>query len=104
MKPNVRLAGRVRTLAHIQGEARTDVRLPEVLGQVERTMSYQFVRMQHDGRVASITPHKLFDTMEQAKAAAPDLLASRKGGGRIVLMQAMEVAITSSDVRYEAFK
>ena len=104
MKPNVRLAGRVRTLAHIQGETSTDVRLPEMLGQVEGTVSYQFVRMQHDGRVASSTPHQLCDTIEQAKAAAPDLLASRKGGGRIVLMQAMEVAITSYNVRYEAFK
>lgn len=67
-------------------------------------MKYQFVRMQNDGRVASITPHKLFDTIEEAKTAAPDFLANRKGGGRVVLMQAMEVAITSSKVRYEAFK
>lgn len=62
---------------------------------------YQFVRLQEDGRVASITPTRTFDTIDAAKDAAPDFLATRKGGGTIVLIQVMEVVITTSSVRYE---
>ncbi len=66
-------------------------------------MTYQFVRMQDDGRIASITPIRNFDTIPAAKAGASDLLVSRRGGGRIVLVQMLEVAIPSADVRYEKF-
>lgn len=64
-------------------------------------MKYQFVRMQDDGRISSITPIKTFPSVEIAKLAAPDLLVSRKGGGRIVLIEIQEVAICTSNVRYE---
>ncbi len=66
-------------------------------------MTYQFARMQDDGRIASITPHRMFDSVATAKRGAGDLLACRRGGGRIVLLQVLEVAIPSSDVRYEKF-
>lgn len=66
-------------------------------------MTYQFVRMQDDGRIASFTPHRQFKTIPEAKAAAPDLLSGRKGGGKIVLIQVLEEAITTSNVRYETF-
>lgn len=62
---------------------------------------YQFVRLQDNGRLASITPTKMYDTIEKAKDDAPDLLSGRKGGGAIVLVQVLEVAIATSNVRYE---
>jgi hypothetical protein len=70
---------------------------------VENLLAYQFARMQSDGRIMSITPHRQFDTVADAKKAAPDLLATRRGGGQIVLVQVLEVAITTSTVRYEKF-
>lgn len=66
-------------------------------------MSYQFARMQDNGCIASITPHRVFVSVADAKRSAPDLLATRRGGGQIVLIQVLEVAITSSNVRYEKF-
>lgn len=66
-------------------------------------MKYQFIRLQDDGRLASITPTRMFETIEAAKAAAPDFLSTRKGGGTIVLVQILEVAILSANVRYEKF-
>lgn len=66
-------------------------------------MSFQFARMQDDGRIASITPHKQFATADIAKECAPDLLATRRGGGKIVLVEVTEVAIVTSSVRYEKY-
>jgi len=64
-------------------------------------MKYQFVRRQDDGRISSISPLRSFNTIEEAKKAAPDLLYTRRGGGELVLIQVLEVVIATASVRYE---
>lgn len=65
---------------------------------------YQFVRMQDDGRISSLSPHKLFSTVGDAKLMAPTLLATRRGGGgKIVLIEVLETVYASATVRYEKF-
>ena len=64
---------------------------------------FQFVRIQDDGRSASLPPHKLFNTAGDAKCMAPTILSNRHGGGRIVLVEVQEVVISSANVRYEKF-
>jgi len=62
---------------------------------------YQFVRLRDNGCLASISPCKTFDTIDAAKLAAPDFLSARKGGGSLVLIQVLEVAIPTANIRYE---
>lgn len=59
--------------------------------------------MQDDGRLASIFPARQWATSTEAKDAGPDFLATRRGGGKIVLVQVHEVAITTATVRYETY-
>jgi hypothetical protein len=65
-------------------------------------MMYQFVRMQDDGRMASITPVTVFKTVEEAKAAAGDLLARAaiRSTSKIVLVEIKEEVVITSSVRY----
>ena len=65
---------------------------------------FQFVRLQDDGRTASLPPHKLFNTVGDAKLMAPAFLTGRKGGGKIILVEIQEVVIASANVRYEPYK
>lgn len=62
---------------------------------------FQFARLQDDGRIASLPPHKLFNTVGDAKVSAPTLLGNRKGGGQIVLIEVQEAVIASANIRYE---
>jgi len=62
---------------------------------------YAIVRVQDDGRISSVTPAATYPSLEAAKAAAPDLLAGRRGGGRIAIVQVLEEAVHTSSVRYE---
>lgn len=61
---------------------------------------FQFVRIQADGRMGSISPLKTFETIEAAKTSAPDFLNNRRGNN-IVLVQVLEAVIATSNVRYE---
>lgn len=65
--------------------------------------TFHFVRVQDDGRISSITPLRIFESRAEAKAAAPDLFAGRRGGGRIALAELVEEAIHTSRVRYVPF-
>lgn len=64
-------------------------------------MTYSFVRLQPDGRMASMTPIKQYGTLAAAKAAAPSTLLRSKGGGRIVIVQIIEAVTVQAQVAYE---
>ena len=68
-------------------------------------MLYQFVRMQDDGKISSMSPHKSFNTIGDAKCMAPTLLATRRtnGAGKIVLIEVLEIVTATANVRYEPF-
>lgn len=66
-------------------------------------MSYQLARLHDDGRLTSIRANGNYPTIEELKATAPSYLAGRRGGGKIVVVQILEVAIPSADVTYQTF-
>jgi hypothetical protein len=67
-------------------------------------MKYQFMRLQSDGRMSSIAPPTLFNTISEAKKAGPDFLATKRcARGSIVLVEVLEVVIATSHVRYETW-
>lgn len=67
-------------------------------------MSYQFARLQDDGRLASVVRNGNYNTLAELKASGPSVLAGRRGGGRIVVVHILEVAVPTSDVSYIGFK
>jgi len=63
-------------------------------------MSFHFARMQDDGRLTTPLPQS-FATIEEAKAAAPELLLRlTRRGGRIVLVQVLEDASVTATITY----
>lgn len=66
--------------------------------------SFHFMRMQPDGRLTATTVPQTFSTIDEAKAAAPDLLVRMRPGShgsRVVLVQVLEEARFSAMVVYE---
>ncbi len=63
--------------------------------------AFHFLRMTDDGRLTSpISP--AFATIEEAKAAAPDLLLRlRMRTGKVVLVQILEEAKVTATVAYD---
>jgi hypothetical protein len=64
-------------------------------------MTFYFARVQDDGRLTSPLPQS-FATIEDAKAAAPELLArlATRKGSRVVLVQVIEDAMITAMVTY----
>jgi hypothetical protein len=72
-------------------------------------MKFQFMRQHDDGHLTAISggagygAYRGFMSVAEAKAAAPDFLATRRGGGKIVLVEILEEVICTATVRYELY-
>lgn len=74
-------------------------------------MKYQFMRQHDDGHLTAISggagfrggAYRGFMSVADAKAAAPDFLATRRGGGKIVLVEILEEVICTATVRFETY-
>jgi len=64
-------------------------------------MSFSFLRMQEDGRMASVTPSRLFKTREEAKKAAPLILSGKRNDSRIVLVEIQEIVVATVGCQFE---
>ena len=66
-------------------------------------MTFQFVRLNDDGGIASAIPGT-YTTRMSAEAAAPRLLISRRGhGGRLALVQIVAAVDIVAQVSYETW-